>query len=160
MKHLKKEMQAISEACEVKAIYSKKVKASERPQILRAEDSVKLLYSFFDALQSIEQRETFLCMFMDRSNKVLSIAKICEGTATSCIVDIQYIMRLAILQNAQAIILCHNHPSGNMNPSDADREITKRVDKAGELLSVKLLDHIILSGEGNEFYSFANEGLI
>lgn len=160
MKHLKKEMDAISDVCEVRAIYSTKVKASERKKITSSGDVIRILYPFYESLGMLEQKEIFACLFMDKSNKLLSIAKISEGTATACMVDIQYILRLALLQNAQNIIICHNHPSGNLSPSESDKTLTRQVMQASQLLNIGLLDHFILSGEGTNYYSFANEGLI
>jgi DNA repair protein RadC len=160
MKHLKKELAVLNEVCEVRAFYSTKVKATDRKQILSASDSISVLYPFYEAMGMLEQKEIFSCVFLTRANKLLSVAKISEGSATACVVDVQYIYRLALLQNAQAIILCHNHPSGNIKPSDADIKLTKQMKESASLLNIQLIDHVILSGDGKDagFYSFANEG--
>jgi DNA repair protein RadC len=96
---------------------------------------------------------------MTRANQVLGIVNCGEGASNQVVVDKQYIARLAILSNAQAVVLCHNHPSGNIKPSDADIRITKEIKEGLKLFDIALLDHLILT-QDNGFTSFAADGII
>jgi DNA repair protein RadC len=75
------------------------------------------------------------------------------------VVDVKSIFSIAIKANACAIVLCHNHPSGNLTPSDADKQLNKRVKEAGKLLDIAVLDSVIISSEEN-YFSFADEGIM
>jgi DNA repair protein RadC len=97
-------------------------------------------------------------MFLSRSNEVQGILKVSEGGIDACIVDCRKIFQGALLANSCSIILAHNHPSGNLKPSAKDIQITKEIKKAGELLRISVLDHIILTSEG--YLSLADEGLL
>lgn len=158
MKHLKKELEVLSNVCEVRAIYSIKVRAKDRVKIINPDVPYSILKSFYDNTGMMEQKEIFTCLYLDRSNKVLGLAKISEGSNCATIVDIQYIFRLALLMNASQIILCHNHPSGTTNPSEADRLITRKLKDAGELMDIKIIDHIIITSDS--YLSFAQECLL
>jgi DNA repair protein RadC len=93
-------------------------------------------------------------MYLSRANKVLSVMLISEGGTAGTVADVKKILAPAILQNASAIIISHNHPSGNLNPSDADKDLTAKVKEAAKLIDVTLLDHIIMTDE--KYYSFAD----
>lgn len=157
-KHIKKEMETVSKVADVRAVYSIKVPAKDRIQIKSPDVVYNILKPFYMESGFMEQKEIFSCLYLDRSNKVLGMAKISEGSSCATVVDIPYIFRLAILMNASSVILCHNHPSGNLQASDADKQITKKIIQAGELLDIKIFDHIILSSEG--YFSFLGEDLI
>ena len=158
MKHLKKELDILSNVCEVRAIYSIKVPAKDRVKIINPDVPHGILKSFYDKTGMMEQKEIFTCLYLDRSNKVLGLAKISEGSNCATIVDIQYIFRLALLMNASQVILCHNHPSGTTTPSEADRLITRKLKDAGELMDIKIIDHIIITSDS--YLSFAQECLL
>jgi DNA repair protein RadC len=102
--------------------------------------------------------EVFAVLFLNNANKILNTEIISEGGYQGTIVDSRIIFKLALLCNATQIILCHNHPSGKVNPSQSDIKITAQIKEAANFLDIRLLDHIIVSKE--QFYSFANEGLI
>lgn len=158
MKHLKKEMETVSTVCEVRAIYSTKVAPKDRPKILASCDAENILRSFYESTGFLEQKEIFACLYLDRTNKVLGLAKISEGNNCATVVDIQYIFRLALLMNASQVILCHNHPSGRLDPSEADNLMTDKLKKAGLLMDIKILDHIILTQDS--YFSYGDEGQI
>jgi DNA repair protein RadC len=160
LKHLKKEFSVIDNVAELKAIYSTKIKVADRMKIPSSTDSSKLFFRFYEYMEMIEQKEIISAAFLTRSNAVLAIAKIAEGSSSSCIMDTQYLLRLALLSNAQAIIMCHNHPSGNVQPSDTDKRLTADVKSACSLLNISFLDHIILSTDNTTYFSFADEGLM
>lgn len=101
--------------------------------------------------------EEFHVLFMNRANKIIQTERISIGGITGTVADSRVIFNFAIRYNAVSIILCHNHPSGNLKPSDQDIDMTKTVE-AGKMLDIKVLDHIIVSEKG--YYSFADEGLI
>jgi DNA repair protein RadC len=81
-----------------------------------------------------------------------------EGGITGTVADPRIILKKALEQNAVSIIVCHNHPSGNLQPSRADEQLTQRLKEAAQLLDIHMLDHVIVSEQG--YYSFADEGLI
>lgn len=93
----------------------------------------------------IEHREKFSIMLLANNMDVLGISEISIGGLTQCLVDVRLIFQTALLANATQIILCHNHPSGNLKPSGEDFAITKKIIEAGQVLSIRVLDHIILS---------------
>ena len=104
----------------------------------------------------INIREAMVVLYLNNSNRTLgwSIASI--GGITGTLVDVRLVLRDALLTQATNIALIHNHPSGTLNPSQADILITAKVKKAAELMDIRLLDHIILTED--EFFSFADEG--
>jgi len=102
--------------------------------------------------------EEFWILLMNRANKIISRQKISRGGITGTIIDIRIILKLALDKLATSLILCHNHPSGNLLPSDADTEITRKLKEAGKLMDISVLDHVIVSD--SSYYSFADEGLI
>jgi len=142
---------------EVSVGYSVKVKAKDRKKIEGASDAQELLHFWYEHTGMYEQREVMTALLLDRANKVLGLIKIGEGSATGCVVDEQYLLRAAILANAQGIIIAHNHPSGNLKPSEADIKISNKIKQAAKLINIEVLDSIILSSEGG-YRSLANEG--
>jgi len=102
--------------------------------------------------------EEFHIVLLNRKNKILSMQKISEGGTTGTVVDAKVVFKKAIDQLASAIILIHNHPSGNKMPSQADIELTNRLKKFGELIDVTILDHIIIANDN--YFSFADENIL
>ena len=98
-------------------------------------------------------------MLMTRSNKVLGIASISKGGISGTLTDVRIILQYAIKANASGIIICHNHPSGNVQPSESDMKITQKIKDSGILMDIQLLDHLIIIPEGL-YYSMADEGII
>ena len=148
----------IFQVCEVELIYKSKVKPSERPKISCAADTMEVIKSSLD-LDDMQHIERFYLMLLNRANKVLGIVKISDGGISSCIVDVKLIFQAALKGNASNIIIFHNHPSGNLRPSQADTNITKKIKDAGKLLDVELIDSMIIDCEGN-YFSFANDGIL
>jgi len=114
-------------------------------------DVVQLLQRFLGD----DPRETFACVYLDGRNQTLAIHACSVGTAGSAPVHPREVFGPALLCSASALIVAHNHPSGDATPSPEDRQITERLRQVGELLGVELLDHVVI-GEGR-FYSFADE---
>jgi DNA repair protein RadC len=131
----------------------------------RAEDAVELIKitsskKVFEIMQPLIgelPHEEFWVLFLNNSNKVISKSQLSKGGITGTIVDVRLIFKLVLENGATGLILCHNHPSGNLIPSDADKQITKKIQKAGESLDVKILDHLIITE--TKYYSFVDEGI-
>lgn len=150
-------MESQYKVCEVKLTYKSKIKASEREKILSAENAYKILLSVFDS-ETIQYKEFFKVILMNRANKVLGVCHISEDGLNETSADIRIIMQAAILGNASAIILAHNHPSGNIQPSMQDDQVTKRVKEIAKLIGINLLDHLIITDE--TYYSYSENGRI
>jgi len=118
-----------------------------------AADFIRNFYS-----DDIEIFESFFILLLNRANKTIGYAKISQGGITSTVVDVKLIAKYAVESLASSIILAHNHPSGNINPSKADEEITNKSISALKFIDVNVVDHIILTSES--YYSFADNGLI
>lgn len=142
---------------EVEIHYKSKQKASDRVKITDSKGCEKLFRLAFDA-DKIEYREEFIILMMNRASHVLGYVKISTGSSTGTVVNKQLIFQAALNANACSIVVAHNHPSGNLNPSAADISVTKELKEAGKLLDIAVLDHLILTEES--YYSFADEGMI
>ncbi len=140
---------------EVKLTYKTKQKASERPQINCSETTYNLLLKCFDT-DTIELKESFKVLLLNRANKVLGVMNVSDGGISCTTVDARLIMQSVILSNATQIIMAHNHPSGSLIPSPEDCHITNRVKNACDLMNVQLLDHLIITPEN--YYSYADDG--
>lgn len=110
-----------------------------------------------DQLQ-YKNHEIFLAIFLNQSNKIIHQETLSEGGITGTVVDTRLLLKKALTYNTISIILCHNHPSGSLQPSNADKQLTKKIKEAAELLDIKVIDHIIVSTEG--YFSFADDGLL
>ncbi|MDJ1497646.1 JAB domain-containing protein [Cytophagaceae bacterium DM2B3-1] len=107
---------------------------------------------------SLDHRESFYALFLSRSNQVISYYRVSEGGLAGTVADVKLIFQAALGCNASSVIVAHNHPSGNLKPSHADKDLTDKICQAGKILELPLLDHLILSSEG--YFSFADEGLL
>ncbi len=102
--------------------------------------------------------EEFWVLFLNRQNKILEKHKLSEGGITGTVIDVRRILKMAIEKHATSLIISHNHPSGNLDASDADRKITRQIKDAGIIMDIPLLDHVIITQAG--YFSFADEGLL
>lgn len=137
-------------AAEVKLTYKSNVKASDRIQIKNAEDAASLFFKTWD-MDTIEHVEKVKMIMLNRANRVLGITTISKGGLSGSVIDTRVILQYAIKANAAAIILAHNHPSGNLGASEADKKITRNVREALKLVDIQLLDHLILTYEEKYF---------
>ncbi|UMB61942.1 DNA repair protein RadC [Lutibacter sp. A80] len=128
--------------------------ALELPKIT----SSKAVFSIMQPIIGELQHEEFWIIFLNNSNKVLYKQQSSKGGLTGTLVDVRLVFKKAIELYATAIILCHNHPSGKLQPSNADKLITSKLKKAGETLDIKVLDHLIITE--NAYFSFADESLM
>lgn len=142
---------------EIELSYKTKVKAADRPKITSSLAAYNIAIQLWNP-NTIEFFEEFKILLLNNSNKVLGAYDISSGGITGTVVDLRLIFSAAIKANATAIIMMHNHPSGKLFPSDADRQITKKVKEAGIILDIHLLDHLIITTE--QYYSFADEGAL
>jgi DNA repair protein RadC len=147
----------IMTVAEVQLIYRTTVKASSRPKINSSKDAFEVLKSHWN-YETIEFIEEFKVMLLNRANRVLGLIDISLGGTTGTVADPKVIFAAAIKSNACGIILVHNHPSGNLRPSQADLELTRKIKSGGQILDIGVLDHIIITSES--FYSFTDEGMI
>ena len=143
---------------EVKLVYRTKIKASERFQVKTSKNASEIFWEAWDQ-DSIEHVEEFKLMLLTRSNKVLGIASISKGGISGSVIVVRIILQFAIKANACGIIICHNHPSGNLQPSESDLTITRKVKDSALLMDIQLLDHLIIIPEGR-YYSMTDEGIL
>lgn len=125
-------------------------------KVTQAKDIFDKCFNFYNELD-FDHKETFLVFALSNSNEILTFKRF-EGNLSACMVDPKQIFQFALLSNASAIIISHNHPSGKLMPSDADKTITKKLKEGSKLLDITFLDHIIVTRNG--FFSFANEGIL
>ncbi len=146
-----------TEVTEIKMVYHNRIKAAERPQIKSSLDAYNILAHNWN--EQIGLIEEFYILLLDRSNRVMGRHLVSMGGLSGTVVDPKIIYACALKCRASSIILAHNHPSANLRPSQADKDITVKLKKGGELLDIAVLDHLILSPEGG-YFSFADEGLM
>jgi DNA repair protein RadC len=137
---------------------SYKPKRANHPVVKSSNDAYNYLVHFYPE-ETIALVEQFSVAFLNRANKIIGVQVVSKGGITGTIADPRLIMATALKAAATGIILCHNHPSGNLQASTADIEITKKIQSACNFLDIKLLDHIIISPSGN-YLSFTDEGLL
>ena len=114
--------------------------------------------AYLQAQIGYKQKEVFVVVYLNRANKIIQYEIISEGGMTGTVADPRIILKKALDHRAVSIILCHNHPSGNLFPSKADEQLTAKIKVAASYLDIQVMDHIIVSEEG--YYSFADEGLM
>jgi len=144
------------ELAEIKVSYKSKQKS--KVKITDSKDAFNILYPLYDK-DTIEYQEHFILLLLNRANRVLGWIKLSSGGTAGTVVDPKMVFTLALQTNASSVILSHNHPSGNLNPSQSDIDLTKKINHAGEMLEIKLLDHIIITPEST-YYSLADEGMV
>ncbi|MBS2098234.1 RadC family protein [Carboxylicivirga linearis] len=124
----------------------------QRIKITQSKD----VYDIFQPVLGDLPHEEFWVLLLNRSNKVITRYKISQGGIAGTVIDVRLILKSAIDNLASSIILCHNHPSGNIQPSDMDRQITQKMKEAGKIMDIPVLDHVIITESA--YYSFADEG--
>jgi DNA repair protein RadC len=143
------------QVAEIQLSYRSTVKASLRPKISCSKDAYKVLTEYWDE-DKIEFIEQFKVLILNRANRVIGIYEVSTGTTTSTLADPKLIFIAAIKTNASSLILAHNHPSGNLTPSQADLNLTKQMTEVGKFLQIPVIDHIIITSES--YYSLADMG--
>lgn len=118
----------------------------------------KDVFEFFQPVLADLPYEEFWILLLNRSNKIIEKFKISQGGISGTVIDVRMILKNAIEKLASSIILCHNHPSGNLQPSEADKKITTKLKDAARIMDMQVLDHLIITD--SSFYSFADEGIL
>jgi DNA repair protein RadC len=129
----------------------------EEIKITSSEDAANVFKRLFDA-DLIQWREEVIMLCLNRKNVVIGYYKLASGGTNACIVDAKMIYTIALNSTASSIILAHNHPSGNLNPSELDEQLTQKLIEAGKLLDITLLDHLIITNDSH--FSMADGGII
>lgn len=147
-------MKPLTEVAEIQVSYRPAI--SNKPVVKSPLDAYNVVKSFF-LPEQIGLQEKFVVAYMNQANRVIGVYDMTVGGITGTVADIRLIFGTALKTAATGIILAHNHPSGNLVPSQQDIDLTFRIKEAGRFLSIKLYDHLILSPEST-FYSMADGG--
>jgi DNA repair protein RadC len=143
---------------EIEIRYRRKPIQHEVSRIQNSADAITLLRQLYDKNKMHYQEES-IAIFLNRNNDILGFQKLSSGGLSGTVVDARILFSIALKTLSSGIILSHNHPSGNLNPSSQDVSLTHRLRKFGNMIDVSLLDHIIVNDMFN-FYSFAEEGTL
>ena len=142
---------------EVELTYKNNVPYNQRQKISNSQGAYEILTNLFPE-NTMDYRETFIVLYLNRANQVLGYSVISQGGTTCTTVDVKMIIQTALLANASCIMLAHNHPSGNLHPSSDDNRMTNRIIDAAKLFDISVLDHLIITNES--YYSFTDNGNI
>jgi DNA repair protein RadC len=145
------------DVAEVELIYKSKVPPSQRRKITNSKDAKEVFMENWND-NTLQFFEEFKILLLNRSNAILGIMSVSKGGISGTVTDVRIILAAALKSNASGLIVCHNHPSGNLNPSESDTKITQKIKEAGNLMDIQLLDHLIINDE--DYYSFADNGLL
>ena len=148
---------ALFQVSEINISYSPIIKNSERVKVTTSRDVFKVFLDTWDS-NKIDLFEQFKVLLLNKGNKVLGIFEASSGGVSGTVVDAKLVFGTALKSCASSIIVAHNHPSGNLRPSQCDIEITKKLKEGGKLLDIAVLDHMVITSEG--YYSFADEGVL
>jgi len=142
---------------EVRIVYKRPIYDS-MPIAKNSNQAYEVFKSFID-FDTLDYKESFYLLLLTQTNSVLNCARLGVGDTAAVCVNIKEVFQLALMSNASGIILCHNHPSGKLNCSKADKVLTEKVKLSGQLISIQLVDHIIITSEG--YYSLGdNEDIL
>lgn len=128
--------------------------SKQKQKITCSQDAFEIMEPYVDNIG----HEEFWVLYLNQANKIVDIKNVSSGGITGTIFDVRMVFKDAFNLEATNLILCHNHPSGNLQPSKADKDVTSRAIEAGKLMNISVLDHLILAD--NQYFSFADEGLI
>ena len=142
---------------EIELTYKPVIAKQERIKISNSQDAFKAILSNWNK-NTIELHEEFKVLLLNRANEVLGVHTVSKGGITATVVDIRILFAVALKSASTSIVLAHNHPSGNLKPSEADKKLYEKVKKASEYLDIQVLDNMIITKAG--FYSFADRNLI
>lgn len=140
---------------EIKVSYS--TNSSNKFKVKDSNDAYQVVIKKWDK-DLIELQEEMKVILLNRANEILGIYNLSKGGTSATIVDVKLVLSVALKCNAHGIILCHNHPSGNLVPSSSDKSITEKLKKGCECVDLKLLDHLIITK--TSCFSFTDEGIL
>ena len=152
-----KELERSPRLAEIRAVYKSRTKAGTRKVIRQPADVVEYLRTIWNP-RTIELTEDFVVLCLNSGHQVIGWVKAGSGSYNACPVEPRLIFAIALQTASSALVLAHNHPSGDLTPSRNDREVTDRFVQAGRLLNIDVLDHIILTKEGS--FSLQEDRLI
>lgn len=151
------EPSSLYQVAEISITYSCGIRPIDRPQITSSWQAHDIFIEVWEK-DTIGHREQLRVMLLNRSNKVLGVYLLSSGGIAGTVCDPKLLFQAALKANASSIILAHNHPSGNLTPSEADVKLTKKLVAAGKFLDLPVSDHLILTEQG--YLSMAEEGLM
>jgi DNA repair protein RadC len=143
---------------EIQVTYREVAPIAGNPRITSSSDAYQVLRQLWNE-DTIGLHESFKVLLLNNSNAIKGVFHLSEGGITGTLVDIRILFAVVLKSLSVGIILSHNHPSGQLKPSGADQQITRKIQKAAKLLDIRVLDHLILAPE-NGYFSFADEGLL
>lgn len=145
------------EISEIQVSFKPRIKAKERTTIRSSKDAFRaFLFKWNEGL--INYQEEFKVMLLNNANHVLGILDLAKGSMDAVTVDLKILLATALKTSARKIILAHNHPSGNLNPSSADKQLTAQIKEASKLLDIDVCDHLVITND--DYYSFADNGIL
>jgi DNA repair protein RadC len=154
----KEELQNLkSESMLAELSISYKVAPNTLPKVTKAEEIYEFLKEIWNK-ELINVQEQCVALFLNNSNRVIGYKLIGTGTMKMCVIDVKLVVSLALHSMCEAVVLAHNHPTGNLKPSTQDEAITNKIKQALQLIEVRFIDHIIISEAG--YLSFAMQGLL
>lgn len=145
------------QVAEIQVSYTPSIAPLQLPQIVSSKTLYDIMFSFWDK-ETLNYQELFYVAYLNRANRILGIHLHSQGGIAGTVVDVRQILGVALKANASSFILCHNHPSGNLRPSQADIDITQKIKQGAKAMEISLLDHLIITSR--DFYSFADEGML
>jgi len=148
-------MKTNTQVAELLVSYSAHIVSEQK--ISNSRETYSLIINHWN-LNTIEMLEEVKILLLNKSNKALGVYDLSKGGMSSSIIDVKIVLCIALKTLASGIIIAHNHPSGNLNPSKTDIDITKKLKSACNLMDITVLDHLIISR--NNYYSFADDGLL
>ncbi len=140
---------------EIQVSYHPQIKPSERPQIRSSKDAFRALLQIWPK-ETINYQESLYILVLDRANRILGFHLHSIGHQAACIVHVGQILAVVLKSNGTSFLVSHNHPSQNLSPSQADRDITQKLKKGATLLDIQFMDHLIVCESG--YFSFSDEG--
>lgn len=154
------QFKGIGEAKAISIIAAMELGRRRRAEEANVQEKISSSKMVFDIMQPIIgelAHEEFWILYLNNSNKIISKRQLSIGGITGTLVDVRLVFKNALELGAVSMILCHNHPSGTLTPSDADKQITQKLKTAGNSLEIKVLDHLIITE--NNYFSFADKGI-
>ncbi len=143
---------------EIEISYKEKIKISDAPKVRCSEDAANLLFDRWDK-NTIGFQESFKILLLNNNNNVKGIYELSKGGISATFVDVRILFATVLKSLSVGIILAHNHPSGQLKPSEMDKALTSKIKKASKYFDIKVLDHLIITPNG-EYYSFADNGIL
>ena len=152
-------MTALTQIAELNVSYQVTPDFEKLPVITTSAEAYDFMYGFFPP-DTVALQEHFFVAYLNRANKVIGVYHTSVGGISSTVSDPRLILGTALKLAASNLLLAHNHPSANMKPSAADKELTRRLVEGSRLLDLSVLDHLIVGPTKGEYFSFADEGLL